>query len=345
MTNDNKIKKSPIKITKIIADLSQVEWLPLSEVSILVEKSSSSIREAINERNGKHSDGCYQWRKNGRNYEILLSSIPNNAQNNYINQQLTALKPRLSTELTVKVAPEGYSFERYQCMANDYAITCDSIKAEAERRLKVLDEYHSLIKIKVSKGKAESLIKQRHNDSKATLWRFNKAIKGHDRAYWIYLLAPNYEERQKKYIPQEAWTKYKSLYGVQTGIAASVVYYQVKQLAKNLNWGELPSLKTFMRAWDALPEDYRIFTRKGATALKERSPSINRDYTSILIHEYWEADGRKADVFCKWADGSISRPWIVVMRDVRTRMVLSVRLLMKAKTCSTSSRVPPYTTA
>jgi putative transposase len=66
--------------------------------------------------------------------------------------------------------------------------------------------------------------------------------------------------------------------------------------------------------------------RQGKTALKESLPHLKRDYTTFGIHQRWESDGRKADVFCLWPDGMVSRPWVVVIRELRTRMPLAIKV-------------------
>lgn len=324
MTNIRKYQALSGDVTN---ELSQL-WLPTNRIAELVEKSEQSIRKACVERNGKYRGGVYVFRKKGRNYEIALSSIPNIAQNKYINKHLDAIEPLQSTALTVKSNNQALDFNAYNAMAQSYASKPTSIQLEAEKRLKVLDEFNELLALNTSKGAAEKLIKSRYSDvSKPTLWRWRNLVAGQDRAYWIYLLAPNYEGRQKQTIPQDAWDYFVSLHD-QAQAPHSVCYYTMQQANKAQLWGALPSLKTFIRRYEALPQNFRIFIQQGVTALKESLPSIKRDYTTLAIHELWEADGRKADVNCRWQDGEVSRPWIVTMRDVRTRMVLA-RLISK----------------
>lgn len=306
-------------------DLSQL-WVSTTEVAKLTGKSEQSIRKACAQSNGKYRGGQYIFKKDGRNYEILLESIPNDAQINYLSTHQKTLKKSVSSELVVKNTPVGYSFELYQMMAVEYETKCQSVKQEAENRLKVLREYSALIDMKLTKGQAETQIQSIHGVSKATLWRWKKMVEGHDRAYWLYLLAPSYDGRPKNEIHPEAWAHYCSLYGEQSKPPASAVYCQLREISKNKDWGLIPSLKTFQREWEKLPEDYKIFTREGETKLKEKQLSVKRDYTSIRIHQYWEADGRLADGLFTWADGSVSRPWIVLIREVRTRQPLAVRI-------------------
>lgn len=193
-------------------DLSQL-WLTTSEVAKLTGKTEQSIRKSCDKANGRYRGGVYEFRKPGRNYEILLSSIPNNAQKKYYSQY----------SLTVTNTISGFEFNAYNAIADAYATKCESIKREAERRLKVLDDLNELLSLKTSKFYAESIIKTRYDDvSKTTLWRWHKLVEGHNRAYWLYLLAPSYEGKQKQAIPQAAWDYYLTLYSTQAKPAATL---------------------------------------------------------------------------------------------------------------------------
>ena len=337
MTKENKFKKLSKNSEQSIADLSQVGWLPLSEVSKLVRKSSSSIREAINERKGKHVDGHYQWRKTGRNYDILLSSIPNSAQAQHIENQLAALKITQSTKLTVKNdntdqifndAPGAYDFSIYNEKFEEYGKKTLSIKAEAKRRLTILDEYTYLLKLKTSKENAEAMIKARYPDvSKTTLWRWNNLVKNHPRDYWLALLAPKYEGRQRNEIPQAAWDYFISHYLSEAQPAAIVIYRDTLKAAVANAWGELPSCKTFeRRVASDIHEDLFIRGRQGKTALKESLPHAKQDFSKRSLHHTWEADGRRCDVWVKMPNGEVFRLWLVVIRELRTRMMIGFKL-------------------
>jgi putative transposase len=64
----------------------------------------------------------------------------------------------------------------------------------------------------------------------------------------------------------------------------------------------------------------------GMVALERGFPTVERDYSSMSLHECWESDGRRADVFCRWDDGTITRPFVIAIRDVRSRRVLAIRV-------------------
>ena len=58
-------------------------WLTVTEVSNLTGLNPATIREACSERKGSYRGGCYFYRKEGKRYEILLSSLPELIQAKY----------------------------------------------------------------------------------------------------------------------------------------------------------------------------------------------------------------------------------------------------------------------
>jgi hypothetical protein len=127
-------------------------------------------------------------------------------------------------------------------------------------------------------------------------------------------------------IPEPVWEFFLKNWLSENQPDTSVIYALTLKEAKERGWGALPSYKTFLRRIKDLPENLRILGREGVTALKQKLPHLWRDYTTLKFHQLWESDGRKADVFCRWPDGTIGRPFVVVWREVRTRVVLSARI-------------------
>lgn len=310
---------------KSIAGFSSDDvWLTVTDVSNLTGLNPATIREACSERNGSYRGGRYTYRKEGKRYEILLSNLPEPIQAKY---WLEHHKPR-QPGLPVVYENHSLDHEVYEAIADQYSRKPDGIKNEAQRRVFILDEYLKLLEGGFKKKKAQEIIESRHDDiSRATVWRWQKRVEKHPRQYWEVILAPDHQGRARNEIHPKAWDFFYVNYGQQSQPDATVIYRETCKEAKKNEWGELPSLKTFLRRWDSdVPDNEKILLRQGKTALKESLPHLKRDYTTLRIHELWESDGRKADVFCLWPDGMVSRPWVVVIRDVRTRMPLAIKV-------------------
>lgn len=192
----------------------------------------------------------------------------------------------------------------------------------------MLDEYLKLLEGGFNQESALNIVNERHKKiSRATLWRWLRSVEKHPRQYWEVILSPDYQGRARTEIHPKAWDFFYVNYGQLSEPDATVIYRETLKAAVKNSWGDLPSCRTFLRRWDTdVPENEKILLRKGRTALKESLPHLKRDYTTLGVHEVWESDGRKADVFCLWPDGTIDRPWCVVIREVRTRMPLAIKV-------------------
>jgi len=335
------LPKNPDKTRDIASVLSRgVVWLSTSEVANLLGlKNRDSVREACHERQGSYRGGVYVFRKSGRNYEIALHSLPKSAQNQYARNHLATIKSQASTSLvqgeTISSQTPSHSltistsnFIIYNDLFSEYAQKSDTIKATANKRLKVMDDYFELLKTNISKGQVEQLIFERHqNISRATLYRWISQVKDHPREYWLAMLVPQNDGKKRLEIPGVAWDFFIANYLSQAQPAAAVIYRKTIKAAKTNAWGPLPSLKTFERRVKEIDEDILILGRKGETALKESLPHAKQDYTKRNVNDTWEADGRKCDVWVKM--DNIEKPvrlWLVVMRELRSRMIIGFKL-------------------
>lgn len=310
-------------------DFAQV-WLPLSTVTELLGKTAASIREACIERGGKYRGGVYVFHKIGKRYEITLSSLPESARARYILEH----QPTQQPATLPAVQPEVITHDAYESIWETYITKPGSVQEEARRRVKILDEFKALLKSGCKQKDALKIITSRYERvSKPTIWRWQEKTEGHTRQYWEALLAPDYQGRSRSEIPKAAWDFFIQHYLHQGKPDASVIHRLTCQAANEHGWGNLPSCKTFERRIKAdIPENALILARQGVTALRQSLPHLKRDYTTLKLHELWESDGRKADIFCRWPDGTICRPMVVIWREVRTRVVLSVRIYTTTNT-------------
>lgn len=292
-------RKKTKNITDIsITGFSEEIWLSVSVASNLTGKHEDSIREACSERGGSYRGGRYIFRKIGKRYEILLTSLPESTQAEYW------IKHGKPTQSTVPVIvksqfPESLTHEAYQAIWDRYSRKADSIQTEARRRVEILDEYFKLANGLKRSFVLDTLKLRYPGISKPTLWRWQKCTLEHPRHYWEALLAPGYEGRSKTEILEPAWEFFLRNWLSENQPDTSVIYAETLKEAKVRGWGTLPSYKTFLRRTKDLPENLRILGREGVTALKQKLPHLWRDYTALKFHQLWESDGRKADVFCR----------------------------------------------
>jgi putative transposase len=193
-------------------------------------------------------------------------------------------------------------------------------------------------------------IRDQFGFSPATLWRFRQAVRGQPRNAWAPLLIPRWKGKTGvAEFTEAAWQYIKQEWGSQSKPDIAPIYRRALGLAKEHDW-KIPSLDTVERKIRNLPTWWVALRREGNKALASLYPSQRRDYSTLKLHEMWCSDGRQADVFCRWPDGTVSRPIIVAWMDLRSRVCLGyevgkvesadlIRLAFK-KAAETSQAIP-----
>ena len=195
-------------------------------------------------------------------------------------------------------------------------------KQKAELAMKALLAYENMRDSGIPKGEISKAIQEQFNIPPATLWRYRKAVSGQTRDVWAPLLIPQWKGRttEAEFTP-EAWEFIKQSWGSQSKPTLSYVVRQALKLATDRGW-IIPSQDTVERRIRDLPPWWVALRRDGEKALAKLYPAQQRNYSTLRLHEIWCADGHKADVFCRWPDGSVSRPIIVAWIDLRSRVCL-----------------------
>lgn len=216
--------------------------------------------------------------------------------------------------------------EEYMGILDAYERKPPGMKRRAEQAAAALDAFQELRETGLSVAQAEKIIAANYGMSKASLWRARGRVKGHSRQYWEALLCPNYHGgRGKAAFTPEAydWILARQLSQTQPPLSATLI--EARRLATEKGW-IIPSAKTVKARLDEEPAWLFQGGRQGQKALERGFPTVERDYESLRIHEMWESDGSRRDVWCRWPDGSVGRPHVLMWRDVRTRMPLGIRI-------------------
>lgn len=322
-------------------------WLATSEVASLSGISKKTLQRHV-------KAGKYTARKDesdGRgSYQILLSSLPKKAQQEWAKQQastpsqaIEALKVNPFTNPNSIVSSQSgpaaplvrkqihhnpniaESAEEYSLLWAAYEKHGSKIKRRAEAALAAVDSFYEMRDSGVSVEMAEASIKAQFGASKATLWRYRVRVDGHPRENWLPLLAPRYVGQGKDAeFTEEAYEWILARHLTTSETKTSVLVRLARKEGEGKGW-MIPSNKTVSRHLAAEPAPLVILGRQGPKALEASFPTVERDYSSLALHEMWESDGRRMDVRCEWPDGSTGRPFVVVWREVRTRLVLSAK--------------------
>ena len=159
------------------------------------------------------------------------------------------------------------------------------------------------------------------------LRRLRARVEGLPRTAWLPALTPGWRGRgHTSEFSDAAKVHITAEYLNQNKTKVSVLTRRAKRKSRDerLGW-IIPSDKTVKRFLDKLPGPLTILGRQGPAALERSFAPVRRTFEYLAINEVWESDGRRADVWVKFPDGTIARPFIVIWFDIRSRKVLSVR--------------------
>jgi transposase InsO family protein len=254
---------------------------------------------------------------------IPLNSLPTAAQLQYMDAQpATEASTPLAGLPVVATVPAAIDAD---AMHLAYRRAPKKSKARADRLCAAVMEFEELRATGETKSNAEAHVKAAYNISPATLWRARDVVKGWSRELWAALLLPCYKGRTKEAeLTGDAWEWIQARWLSTSEPPAHVVIKEARKEGKARGWA-LPSDKTIIRKLNAMPAPIVLLGRKGKEVFDATFPAAERDFAAYGLHEVWVSDGRRVDVFCRWPDGTVSRPFIVAWCDMRTRKVLGTR--------------------
>lgn len=158
----------------------------------------------------------------------------------------------------------------------------------------------------------------------STLDNWHKRVKHLQQKDWEPALVPGWHGGRKKVdIQPEVWSFIQSSYLVTAQPNAKSVYYMACRLAEKKGWS-IPSYRIVLARLNTLERPLRVKMREGESAFDAIYPGITRDWSTLELHELWNADGRKADVMCIWPDGYVGRPITLQWLELRSRYPLGV---------------------
>ncbi len=302
-------------------------WLPMAEVVALTgeNKSTATRKIAAGKYQGRRvsSDGRAPW-------EVRLSSLPEATQQAYASKRARDLKDEARSALGVVEAPdaaadEPLSEEDYRLVWERYERQSETIKSRARLALDVVCAFVHLREKGMRVKLIDAALQSQYGTSPATVWRYRKAVEGHPRPHWEALLSPQYVGGGKEApFSDEAYAWILARFLSTSEPNAKSIIRDARKLAEQQGWS-IPTNKTVLRRLSNEPAWLTIAGRQGGKALERSYPTVDRDYSALRVHQRWQSDGRRADVFCRWPDGSTGRPFIVVWMDERSRVVLSVK--------------------
>lgn len=224
-------------------------------------------------------------------------------------------------------APEPWTQDEFEEITTWFFKLHKHVQEQAGERARLLWDFEDMI-VPAGMTKADAALvwcKER-GISRSALYNWRSKVMHLPRQRWLYALVSekrpgNGPQRIKADMDTQLWDYIKQSWLTQSKPALLPIYRRAQQMAEQRGL-TLPSCKTISRRLAEIPLPARTLARDGAQALEEMYPPMRRDFTSLQIHEIWNADGRMADVHVRWPDGSVSRPIIVAWLELRTRTVV-----------------------
>lgn len=293
-----------------------VTWLSVKEVADLLGYSERAIRDKAtkyNEFKYRYIDGSAG--RGGKKLEILLESLPEQAQIAYHNKK-GDIQPVINTE---------------------YTHTTKAQKEKGKLKSTAIVEYNQFYKeckknnITSETKIMELYLEQWNNEhpeftrSRSSFYRWLKLTKRGDADKLVDKRGGH--NRGKSSIPKVYQEYFLNLYLQQTKPSRTFCYNQTKLLA-NENGDIIPGIKAFKNLIKNLPEALIIRKREGKKAFEDKcEPYTERDYSLLDANDWWVADHHEWDIFVRIPDGKggwkLERPWGSYWMDMRTRKVMS----------------------
>jgi putative transposase len=297
------------------------DLLSVMQVAELLAVHEATIR--TNCRKGKYPGAQKQFVNGGEGWFIPIASLPKAAQKAHAKRAAVELLKKVSVNKLAAVVPAIPDAE-YALQWELFERKPGSVKDAAQKALDALLAYCELVDSGMPKEGAKKAIEASHGLARATLHRAISKTKKHPRRHWLPLLCPQWHggRERAEYTPEaQAFILALRVRSPETNLRTLI------RIAKKEGEGKgwvIPSEDTVAKR---LGEESAWLTG-GMKALERSFPVVERDYASLALHQCWESDGRRADVFCVWPDGTIAKPFVIVWRDVRTRYVLSIRICL-----------------
>lgn len=269
--------------------------------------------------NGWGDKGKINRRKRikGKGWEYEFSSLPVETQAALL-KATTSKAPVVTRPAATRTVDRDSLWEAYERKPQKQ-------KDEAARRLQALQGVERLIQNGSGRSRAVEEIAQVFGENRATVYRWQKAVKGVDRADWLAALVPGYNGGgSKAECSPEAWEYFKAQYLRPEAPTVAACYAWTEEAGKQHGW-TLPAKRTLTRWANEIPLTTRVMMREGEEALTRLYPAQQRSVRDLHAMYWINGDGYKHNVFVRFPDGTIDRPKTWFWQDIFSRRVVGFR--------------------
>lgn len=287
-------------------------WLSVKEAAELLGYVERTVRKKATNKEYSFRYVSSSKGRGGKCMEILLESLPEQAQKSYHNQ-----------------------IGEYEMVSNSTFFTKKQ-KEKAEIKNHVVSEYNKFRKKALKAGMKS---KTEIMDMFVNQWNYEHDFKISRKSVYAWRKASksgNPEKlidkrggynRGKSSIPKKYQELFASLYLQQSKPTIKTCYNQVMMEA-NINGETIPGIKAFRLFTNNMDYAMKVRAREGQKAFDDKCmPYIERDYKQLLPNDYWVSDHHLWDIFVRIPDNKggwkLARPWGTYWMDMRSRKVMS----------------------
>lgn len=302
-------------------------WFTAAELAEHMLPGLPSTKRKVNERAAKE---CWALKVDG---EGMPLARPRAARGGGMEYHVSILPAATQTALVrrgvvVECQPTEDAPLQQSTLWSWYAAQTDKVKAEAERRARLVGQIDTLEAMDIPRSNAVAAVAIGEKVGASTLWSWLALVDGVAGADRLPYLAPRRKGGGREVdVDAGLWQMILSDYLRPERPTFSSCYWRASQVADEKGLS-LPSEKTLKRRLDR-EVDGRLVTarRYGADALRNTLPAQRRSVAHMHALEGVNIDGHKFDVFVTpKAGGKPIRPVMVAIQDLFSRKIVAWRL-------------------
>lgn len=283
---------------------AKILWITVEEVAQLLDVTIRTVQRNKEQYKIKMKNST----KGTKKLLIELESLPLEAQKKYYlsNESFKEVEEQEDQELTYK-----YTLGELKELHKEQF---EKHMDDALEKQAIILQYLEL-KGEAKKEFMNNLSKQGINDRSVRRW-----VKVYKEQGLLGLIRKPKEKGSTKLAPQ-AIHFIRGCYLQPMEPEATHVYRMYKREAEKQGWAVV-SYSTVKREIDKIPRSQYVLARKGEKAYNAQCmPKVTRDYTDLLINEYWVGDGHTLAIWTP-KDNKIVRYTFSAWMDMRSRAMV-----------------------
>lgn len=280
-------------------------WLTVDETAELLDTSVRTIQRTID----KYTTKVVTNEKGTKKFLININSLPVEVQKDYY----------MSDEYITSTCEDDQERELKYTLAELKELHGNKFEQHMD---KALFKQQVILQVKAlkhgGKGEAIAAICSQYDINEKSIRRWTADYKEYG---FVGLLRKPKKKVGSTKLEEEAISFIRGCYLQPIRPVASQVYKLYTQKAKQEGWNEA-SYDTVLREIKRIPFNELVYTRYGEKAYNAQCmPKITRDYTDLLINEYWVGDGHTLAIWTP-SEGKIIRYTMSAWMDMRSRAMV-----------------------